>query len=210
HLEEAEAPRATGLTVGYDLGPRHLPVLLKHRVQVVRRRGPGQVTDIDVRSHARTELTVPRAGSSQAPSDRSSRYTPKDSPGTHRPTCQYGDGAFNISGATCIARVFRPFGAKSGREHRKVFFEVKMGRQSRAARERDRTDFGHRAGGSGWAIPSAPATNEGGHRCPPVVIGTRPAGVRRLFLCGARPSRPVLRWCGRDGRAPQRETSELS
>ncbi len=53
HLDESEPARPTGFPIRHHLGSCHCPVLLKHRVQVIRCGGPGQIANIDVRSHWR-------------------------------------------------------------------------------------------------------------------------------------------------------------
>jgi hypothetical protein len=74
HFDEPKATRTAGFPIDDDLGSLDHPVLSKHCDEVVVCCCPGQVADVDVRGHAKTELTIPRVGISQAPSDQSSRY----------------------------------------------------------------------------------------------------------------------------------------
>jgi len=67
HFDKPETTRPTGLTIRDDLRTCDSTILLKHRVQLIRRGGPGEITNVNVRRHARTEIVVPCAGDVPGP-----------------------------------------------------------------------------------------------------------------------------------------------
>src|SRR5579883_2846757 len=58
HFDEAKSSRSAGFPIRDHLRACDGPVLLEHRVQFVRCRGPGKIADVDVRSHATAKATV--------------------------------------------------------------------------------------------------------------------------------------------------------
>src|SRR5262249_49493030 len=81
--DEPEPAGPAGLAVRDHLRPRHRPVLGEELQQVVLGGLPGEIADVDVRSHAGANGTVVRSAGTPGPRPASRTGThPRNSPGT--------------------------------------------------------------------------------------------------------------------------------